>query len=178
MNKLLCGAALALAVAGCEPAPTITAEDEKTIYTITVVELRGDAPPVVQQTVVSRADELREQAGVGVVQSAISKDTSCVVQDLHLFDQTNFVGDEICFRGAGTATLANFTRTVSPPTTWDSATLSFVAGESPGHFTDHLGNKGLFNAYGSKASTGSIARNSKTVTLGEPVDMAPPLDMF
>jgi hypothetical protein len=178
MHKLLCGAALALAIAGCEPAPAITAEDEKTIYTITVVELRGDRPPVVQRTTVSRADQLREQAGVGVIESAISKQSSCVVQDLHMFDETNFVGDEICFRGAGTATLANYGRTIVPPTTWDSATLSFIAGESPGHFTDHVGDKGLFNADGSKASTGTIARNSATVTLGQPVDMAPPMDMF
>jgi hypothetical protein len=170
----------ALTLAGCTADPVITPADEAEVYTLTIVELNGEDPPTVTTQTVTLADQLRAAAGIGESDDAINTDASCKHADMHLFDKKNFTGNEICFRHAGTATLANFTRTAHPPRTWDSATRSYKSGESTGNFSDLADHHRVFTTFFSEPNSDVIVADSIKLHLNkvETPDMSiPPSDL-
>jgi hypothetical protein len=168
---------LVLVLSFCRGATTVTPEDDATFYTLTIVELRGDDPPIVIETTTTRGTQLRTADGIGQTSEAIRLNP-CGPLAMHLFDQTDLIGNEICFRGAGSAQLAKFTRTQEPRTTWARATRSFAAGINGGHFTGERGSKAFFRPGERETEAGPVVQNSVRLTLAAVhKDMGGPSDL-
>jgi hypothetical protein len=126
-----------------------TNSSESPLHSITAVTLHGDAEPTVRIQRYTDAEWLLVQAAresaseahlpttttlgekVGTTEQAISIDSLCSNSDLRLFDQTNFIGNEICFNGPGRASLANYCRYwfSGCKGSWANEVHSFKAGD-------------------------------------------------
>jgi len=146
---------LLAALGGCSSAPT--AESDQTI-TQTIVHFRGDQDPVVTTRVITVEEQQREVAarlarpagtpsagGIGEAQQAITQDPGCASSDVALYDQANFMGNELCFYGGGTADLQTYAHSCFRPPIclgWWDEVRSFSANGSPyhGRFVEGDGN--------------------------------------
>jgi hypothetical protein len=98
-----------------------SSEDDDRMVTVTAVHIRADGTQEIRETTMTLAQEraesmVRQQQletsaaaraiGLGEVEQAIALDMSCFGASLWLYDASN---NRICFDGAGTAFLNNYT---------------------------------------------------------------------
>jgi hypothetical protein len=133
--------------------------DPNQVFRSTHVHVNADGTTVVEETTITLAQELAENAareaardpspqtstssnGVGSTSQAISRDGGCSLNSLWLYDQFNSTGNRICFTGTGSASLNAYTRKCTPgsqysyPTcyTWSGGVMSFWPGSENGGF--------------------------------------------
>lgn len=114
--------AFAASTAACVAAdPGDDALVEPEAFTRTMVRLHEDGSADIEVVTISAEEQIldgemaangREPGPerVGTASQAITKDAGCASSSIHLFDQANFTGNEICFFGAGIVNLNNYCR--------------------------------------------------------------------
>src|SRR5260370_1068090 len=131
MNKIIMLlAGLSLTVTACGSGER--AQEKEGTVSRTIVTFQPDGSPEVKQVQITQAHQRAEVAAreqmlqnqasgssIGTAAQAISTDPSCAGADLWLFDDYNQTGlNEICFFGAGSAQLANYTTTYCYGGSW------------------------------------------------------------
>jgi hypothetical protein len=124
-----------------------SSEDDDRIVTVTAVHLRADGTQEIRETTMTLAQEraesmVRQQQletgpaaraiGLGEVEQTIALDMSCFGASLWLYDASN---NRICFSGAGTAFLNNYTDGAG---NWAGQVDRYWPGSEAGYLYDRI----------------------------------------
>lgn len=138
--------ALYFGATGCIAVGGSSEDDDRTV-TVTAVHLRADGTQEVRETTMTIAQEraesmVRQQQleataaaraiGLGEVEQAIALDMSCFGASLWLYDASN---NRICFNGAGTAFLNNYTDGAG---NWAGQVDRYWPGSEAGYLYDRI----------------------------------------
>jgi len=181
LGLVACGAADP-ETTGASTAPA----NDRPLITRTIVTRAADGSQTVKTQEITRETQLGEIAarasyvqqlqqpvrdGIGKARSAISTDDGCGGSSLWLFDGEALTGNEICFIGAGDASLAQFAdgpAVCNDPAspcfypTWARSVRSLWAGVDAGYLAACYG---VFKAWERQDTLGAAARDSSFLTL-------------
>jgi hypothetical protein len=134
-----------LAAAIDDPAPVsdqAVALADDTVVDVTAVTLAPDGTAQVRTgktTVAAQRAAAAQARAPGSATPLIAQDPLCASASFSLWDRTDFTGNQICFAGAGTVSLADYDRRLCSTqlhfcyqVPWTLSSGSFAAGQSPG----------------------------------------------
>lgn len=149
-RSLPMGFAVVAGMLGCSSAEStpVDAEPGEEYVHRTVVELtpdgnriRFDGDVSVSQSLAERLsahnDRASSEPGIGTARQSITIDSSCAGSSIWIFDQASYGGNEICFYGQGSASLAGYCRSSSPclyAGSWAEHVRSYWSGADWGMF--------------------------------------------